>query len=103
MSVQYLKVEWLHDFHDEPFLFFGELNTDLQCDGLNEIRKIEIFKDGTMGYASSKEEYHCLSSASHWPTKEEIEQDPQFKVHVITQQEFDLLWLKAIAKNKYQT
>lgn len=103
MSMQYLKVEWLHDFQDEPVLIFGELRADIQSGELEEIRKIEIFKDGTMGYACLEEEYLSLVSESHWPVKEEITQDPQFKVHIITQQEFNLLWQEALAKHKYPT
>lgn len=42
----YIKVFWKHSFLDEPVLMYSELD-----ENRNEIRKIEIYRDGMMGYA----------------------------------------------------
>lgn len=42
----YIKVKWIHEFVDEPIWLYGELN-----DEMGELRKIEIFPNGELGYA----------------------------------------------------
>lgn len=90
--MQYMKVEWIHNFSDEPYLIYGELTSALE-----EIRKVEVFKDGRMGYASINGlEYLIFSSECNWSTKEEIESDPQFIVEQITKTEFEDIWERAV-------
>ena len=90
--MEYLKVKWLHDHINEPIWFYGELNEDL-----DEIRKIEIFRDGTSICAELDGiNYIDYASVGPWPPKAEIESDPQFQVFEITKQEFETLWGKAI-------
>ncbi|WP_353885443.1 DUF6881 domain-containing protein [Acinetobacter bereziniae] len=36
--MQYLKVEWMHDFLDEPIFLYSELDKNR-----NELRKVEVF------------------------------------------------------------
>lgn len=91
----YLKVEWIHDFVDEPYLIYGELNSELE-----EIRKIEAFRSGKLGYAHiDGTECNCLLSECSWSNKDEIESDPQFKVFTITQKEFENIWTEAVNQN----
>jgi hypothetical protein len=42
----YIKVKWSHSFPDEPILLYSELDRE-RC----EIRKVEAFPGGRMGYA----------------------------------------------------
>lgn len=94
--MQYWKVQWIHNFVDEPYLIYGELNATME-----EIRKIEVFRNGQLGYASIDGlEYLTFSSECNWPTKEEIEADPQFVVEVISEEEFENIWNQAIIKTK---
>lgn len=91
----YIKVEWIHEFSDEPIMLYSELDSDN-----NEIRKIEIYKDGRYGYADEVSEFGgAMLSEEPLPTIEEIASDKQFKPEVITKNEFEELWCKII-KNK---
>ena len=44
--MRYISVEWLHKFENEPVRLLSELDDE----GF-EIRKVEIFSDGSMGFA----------------------------------------------------
>jgi hypothetical protein len=46
----YIRVRWLHDAPDEPV----DLWSELDCQRF-ETRKVEIFRDGRLGYASATE------------------------------------------------
>lgn len=90
-----MKVEWIHDFLEEPYLIYGEL-----CDDLEEIRKVEIYKSGDIGYVKRNgDKYHAYTAEMNWSKKDEIEKDPQFKVEVISKTEFEKMWDKAIKTN----
>jgi len=45
--MMYIKVKWIHALSDEPVLLYSELDGERW-----EVRKIEIFADERMGYAS---------------------------------------------------
>ncbi|MHC2467099.1 DUF6881 domain-containing protein [Bradyrhizobium embrapense] len=47
----YLKVRWIHAYADEPVLIYSELDHEHW-----ELRKVEIFPDGRIGYANDKVE-----------------------------------------------
>lgn len=42
----YLRVEWVHDIPNEPVILFSELDDEMW-----ELRKVEVYRDGTAGYA----------------------------------------------------
>jgi hypothetical protein len=86
--LRYLHVKWIHDFPDDPIDLYIELD-----DGGWEVRKVELFPDGRMGYADASDS--SLSTAlglKPVPDPEEIALDPQFRVEEITRQEFERLW-----------
>lgn len=94
--MKYIKVHWIHNFEDEPFAIYGEVS-----EAMEELRKIEIFLDGSFGYASiNGAEHKSFLSEVQWSTKEDIEQDPQFQVSYISKEEFEEMWIKAIDANK---
>jgi hypothetical protein len=43
----YFKCKWNHAYRDEPVLLYSELDEERW-----ETRKVEIFRDGKMGFAS---------------------------------------------------
>lgn len=45
-DVEYLKVRWFHENSDEPVVLMSELDASRY-----EVRKVEIFADGRIGYA----------------------------------------------------
>lgn len=49
--MQYIKVLWKHDFPDDPVWHYSELDEDRW-----ETRKVEIFAEGTKGFADQIEE-----------------------------------------------
>lgn len=91
-----MKVDWIHNFSDEPCVIYGELRNDLE-----EVRKIEFYKNGDIGYVQKNgDSYLAFLSEMNWLMKEEIEEDSQFKVTMITQNEFEEVWKKAINNKK---
>ncbi|PAU39888.1 hypothetical protein CKF94_02170 [Vibrio coralliilyticus] len=91
--MKYLKVEWLHDFDDEPVLLYSELTDDR-----TELRKVEVFPNGEFGYAYD-ENFTGTTQLSDTtiPLEDEIAEDPQFVPELITRAEFEKIWEKATA------
>lgn len=88
----YLKVRWTHDYRDAPVLLLSELDSD-RC----EIRKVEIFSDGTMGYASKNDSARGTQLYEvPVETEEEILSDPQFSIEAVTAEEFERVWESAL-------
>jgi hypothetical protein len=93
MSPTYFRGEWIHDFEDEPYLFYSELD-----DERYEIWHIEIFKDGRMIRASRKNLEHNPSapvSDQPIPSVEWINAQEKFRAWEITAQEFEEAWRAA--------
>lgn len=86
--MNYILVEWIHDLPDEPSLLLSELDEQQ-----NEVRKIEIFPNGKVGYASSGIEVGGTRlSIEPIPDLSEIASDPQFKPRYISKEEFEKFW-----------
>ena len=93
--MQYICVEWIHDFPDEPTLFLAELD-----DARWEVRRVEIFRDGTMGYASREASYGSTGlGLAPVPPLSKIAADPVFRPREISKVEFESLWNAAMAKS----
>jgi len=89
----YLKVRWKHDYPVEPVLLLSELDADRY-----EVRKVEVFADGTMGYASEESNAHGTQLGEvPVPMEGEISADPQFAIEAVTAEEFERLWEAALA------
>jgi hypothetical protein len=89
--MNYLKVKWVHQFNDEPITLLSELD----CDRF-EVRKIEYFSDGRVGYASDVLQFGgTMLGELPVPAIEEIAEDPQFVVGELTPGEFEEAWRKA--------
>lgn len=90
--MRYIKVRWEHNFSDEPVTIYSELD-----DYRNEIRKVEIYRDGRVGYASIGFEHGGSAlSKEPLPPFEEINEDAQFNLEEIGQEEFDVVWERAV-------
>ena len=64
-----------------------------------ERRKIEMFRDGRMGYADAEREFGGSAlGLEPAPSLAEIAGDPQFEPVEITRQEFESVWSEAIAQ-----
>ncbi|MDU9049731.1 MAG: hypothetical protein Q3M30_12860 [Candidatus Electrothrix sp. Rat3] len=87
--MEYLRVKWQHHHPDEPIVIYSEINQDRW-----EVRKVEVFQDGTSTYASPL--YHTGDTwlaESQLPEMEEINTDSQFKAECIARHDFERIWL----------
>jgi hypothetical protein len=92
IKLKYIKVEWIHDFTDEPVIIYSEIDNER-----NEIRKVELFRDGKAGYAINDIEFGGSGlSECPLPELEEIASDQQFKPFEITKEEFETVWSEKV-------
>ena len=86
--MRYIRVQWNHKFPDEPVEIFSELD-----DAGWEIRKIEVFPDGSLGSASRMETNGpTVLGDEPVPSLDEIAADQQFKPARISREEFEGIW-----------
>jgi hypothetical protein len=89
----YFKCKWNHSFPDEPIALYAELDEQRW-----EVRKVEVFRDGKMGFANGEREFGGSGlGLVPTPPLAEIAADPQFEPVEITQLEFESVWSEAIA------
>jgi len=92
MRTEYIDVQWRHSSDADPTRLVSEL--DERC---MEIRKLEFFRDGRVGYAwAGHTEHGTELSLLPVPPLAEINADPQFVGTNITAAEFDALWLEHV-------
>lgn len=86
----YIAVKWIHTYPDEPILLYSELDNDRF-----ETRKVEFFRDGSIGYADASEEFgHTELGMMPVPDLNEIAKDPEFEPRQIEKHEFEEIWGK---------
>ena len=89
--MRYQRVLWRHSFPTEPVVLYSE------CDDQGwEVRKVEVFADGTMTFAGEQESTGSTGLGEvPVPPLAEIAKDPQFEPTAITKEEFEVIWDKA--------
>jgi hypothetical protein len=88
----YLKVKWNHAFPDDPIWLYSELDESRW-----EVRKVEIFADGRMGYADKSGDAEGTGLGEEpIPELEDIAADPQFEPSAISAVEFENVWRAAV-------
>lgn len=86
--MEYLEVRWIHSRPDSPVLLYSELDEDRF-----EVRKVEVYADGTAGFADlARATGSTQLSIEPLPEAEKIARDPQFVPRVIDRVEFDKMW-----------
>lgn len=86
--MRYIDVEWIHDFQDEPVRLISEIDHENY-----ELRKLEIYRDGSVGFATDSIEHGgSRLGVSEIPPVEEINSDPEFKGREVDKHEFDVRW-----------
>lgn len=86
--MQYIKVKWIHQPNNDPVLLYSELD-----DGRWEVRKVDVFADGHMQYASSTTSTgDAALGLEPIPPLEQIREDPQFEPVGISKEEFEGVW-----------
>jgi hypothetical protein len=95
-TMNYIKVKWLQSHPDEPVLLYSELDDERW-----EHRKIEVFADGRMGFASAQEATTSTGtelSIEPLPSLAEIASDCRFQPAEITKNEFEDVWSKRMLR-----
>ncbi|MGR6914329.1 DUF6881 domain-containing protein [[Actinomadura] parvosata] len=89
--VWYLRVEWHHDFPEEPVALYSEIDDDGY-----ETRKVQLFRDGRLEWADATTET-AMTGLSEVPVDsvEEIATQDEFSVAIITKEEYERLWRQA--------
>ena len=91
--MHYLRVQWLHSFPDDPVEIYSEVDDDGW-----ETRKVEVFRDGSMGYASATDANHStVLGEERMPSLEQIAADPQFRAKSIGKDQFEIIWAKRLS------
>lgn len=89
--VWYLRVVWSHDFADEPVELFSEIGPDGY-----ERRKVELFRDGRLGWADEKNEVGGTGLGQVPITSvDEINAQREFQASTITAARFNRVWQQA--------
>jgi hypothetical protein len=88
----YLKVEWLHNFEDEPIELLSELDGERY-----ETRKVERFRNGFLGFAGPDgASGSTMLGEKATPPLAEIAADPEFRVASISKDVFERAWPTAL-------
>jgi len=87
-AYSYIRVRWLHRDQSYPVELWSEL------DALRfEIRKIEVWSDGRVGFASrERESGGTMLGEAPLPSLAEIAADPEFEPEQISELEFEKCW-----------
>ena len=94
VKMTYIKVQWTHGFQDEPILLYSELDSNK-----NEIRKVEIYKNGKLGYACENKSVNgTFLSKTEIPLLKDINSDAQFDACEIDKEYFESIWIKAVSE-----
>ncbi|MCP4305661.1 MAG: hypothetical protein GY788_12430 [bacterium] len=89
--MKYIKVKWIHEFENEPVLLFSEIDTERW-----EKRKVEVYANGHMDFADTKQETgKTFLGLEPLPSLEQIASDPQFQPVAISEAEFEDVWERA--------
>jgi hypothetical protein len=89
--MRYSRLKWSHSSPTEPV----EILSEHDDDGW-ERRKIEVFADGSVCYASESESVGGSKlSLIPRPPDEEVASEPEFSVVEMTQVDFEVAWNQA--------
>jgi len=88
----YIRVRWIHSSAEEPVELWSELDTSRE-----EVRKIEIWVDGRVGYAFGEVEVGGTRlGEGSVPQLDKIAADPQFEPEAILQSDFENQWAASV-------
>jgi hypothetical protein len=86
--MKYIRVSWTHQDAQDPVLLYSELDSQRW-----EVRKIEIFRDGSVGYASAgSSSGDTKLGIVPVPELHVIAAEREFSPCEITKEEFEVLW-----------
>lgn len=90
-KMQYTKVIWKHRNSYDPVEIYSELD-----DARWEVRRVEIFGDGSADYATRLESPgRTFVSSERFPPLSEIRANPEFVTMEIPREDFEKIWSRA--------
>lgn len=90
--MEYICVKWIHSHPDEPVWLYIELNDERW-----EVRKVEVFLDGRVGWADTSNEVGGTGLGLETvPPLKEIAEQIEFEPRTIPKDEFEQVWKKAL-------
>jgi hypothetical protein len=94
-AMGYIKVSWKQDGPHYPIVLYSEVDDERW-----EVRKVEVFPDGSFGYADrAPSRGTTFLGLEPIPTLTEIAAIPEFEPVAITKDEFEAMWLRAIGQS----
>ncbi|MEL6718922.1 MAG: hypothetical protein AAFO82_22640 [Bacteroidota bacterium] len=103
--MEYIKIKWEHSYECEPTLIYSELDSDRY-----EIRKIEIYPNGDIGYASEyintketslgEEPFPEVDIYNKLNKEVDDEWDEFLEAEVIEKSQFEDIWVKKVKGKK---
>ena len=95
MTMHYTKVNWKHQNSYDPVQIYSELD-----DAGWEVRRVEVFLDGSLDYASrSGSRGRTSLSPATFSSLAEIVANPEFEAAEIKKNEFEEKWLEAARRD----
>lgn len=89
--MRYVKVAWLHDYDDDPILYFHEMGAENW-----ETRRVQLYRDGHREWADESHESSAAGLAEiEIAPVDEIRSQPEFDAEEISAEEFELQWSAA--------
>jgi hypothetical protein len=86
--MRYIRLHWIHDHRNMPVWLISELDDENW-----ETRKVEIWRDGTKGYADRETSYGSTGLGGvPMPPFHDIAELPQFGLEEISRSEFEAAW-----------
>ncbi|WP_444946302.1 DUF6881 domain-containing protein [Microbulbifer sp. VTAC004] len=90
--MRYIDVDWIQDSEDYPYRLVSEI-----ADDNFETRKLEFFRDGSIGYASDKGSTKDTElGICEVPSLDVINSQDELSGQSITRDEFETLWQKYV-------
>ncbi len=96
MKMKYYDLNWNHDNDDDPIRLVSEIGADGY-----EKRKLEFFRDGSVGYASEIESSDTtMLGVNRMPKLEDILAQPDFSGAEITAAQFEGFWREHVLERR---
>ena len=84
----YLKVHWSHESENQPVAFYCEMEDDRM-----EVRKVELYADGSFGYANERRSSgRTVLAALPMPATAALDAGPNYEASEITRDDFEEIW-----------
>lgn len=93
--MKYVKVQWHHEFPDEPVVMYSEIDDERW-----EVRKVEVFRDGHSDWADrDTSRGTSMLGEIPFPPLAEIAAEGGFTPEEIDAEQFEAVWRRALAQD----